>query len=80
MTLIKLYKRISNTFYKKENTFENTFTSKTEIILPEINCDYHLDFSLYMIDKMIYDIFSDLQEDYYSCESQLDHISSINNF
>lgn len=80
MTLIKLYKRISDTFSKKENnlnTKENEI-KKTRIELPEINCNYHLDFSLYMMDKMINDIFSDLYKENYCWTSQLDQISSIN--
>ena len=67
MTLIKLYKRISDTFSTKQNTKQNTTKNikqnTTKIELPEINCNYHLDFSLYMMDKMIHEIFSDLDKE-----------------
>ena len=59
MTLIKLYKRISNQFSKKETTSN---IELPEISLPEINFNYRLDFNLYNMDKLINEIFTDLQK------------------
>ena len=60
MTYKSLYKRISDTFSKKEKyTLSNVST--IDIELPEINFDYKLNFSLYMMDRLIYEIFTDLQ-------------------
>jgi len=87
MTLIKLYKRISDTFsdtfskkenlkqkYTKEYTEFTECTKENKIQLPEIDCNYHLDFSLYMMDKMIHEIFSDLdKEKRYSEKDKLEN-------